>query len=85
MNTEDPWGGRDRVNVLLLGGDCGPYREGVRTDSMILVSLDTHTGRAVTFSLPRNMMNAPFPEDSPLHTVLPERLHRARATRAAGC
>ena len=77
----DPWGGRDRVNVLLLGGDGGPYREGVRTDSMILVSIDTHTGRAVSFSLPRNMMNAPFPEDSPLHDVFPERLHRRRATR----
>ena len=68
----DPWGGRDRVNVLLLGGDGGPYRDGVRTDSMILVSVDTHTGRAVSFSLPRNMMNAPFPVNSPLHQVFPE-------------
>jgi LCP family protein required for cell wall assembly len=67
----DPWGGRDRVNVLLLGGDGGPYREGVRTDSMILVSIDTHSGRAVSFSLPRNMMNAPFPQTSPLHDVFP--------------
>ncbi len=71
VETADPWGGRDRVNVLLLGGDGGPYREGVRTDSMILVSLDTHTGRAVSFSLPRNMMNVPFPEDSPLHDAFP--------------
>jgi polyisoprenyl-teichoic acid--peptidoglycan teichoic acid transferase len=44
----------------------------VRTDSMILVSIDTHTGRAVSFSLPRNMMNAPFPVDSPLHRVFPD-------------
>jgi polyisoprenyl-teichoic acid--peptidoglycan teichoic acid transferase len=72
VGKEDPWGGRDRVNVLLLGGDGGPYRDGVRTDSMILVSLDTHTGRAVSFSLPRNMMNAPFPVDSPLHEVFPD-------------
>ena len=71
VQKEDPWGGRDRVNVLLLGGDGGPYRDGVRTDSMILVSLDTRTGRAVSFSLPRNMMNAPFPADSPLHDVFP--------------
>ena len=71
VQKEDPWGGRDRVNVLLLGGDGGPYRDGVRTDSMILVSVDTHTGRAVSFSLPRNMMNAPFPVDSPLHEVFP--------------
>jgi LCP family protein required for cell wall assembly len=72
VKAEDPWGGRDRVNVLLLGGDGGPYRDGVRTDSMILVSVDTHTGRAVSFSLPRNMMNAPFPVKSPLHQVFPD-------------
>ena len=71
VKAEDPWGGRDRVNILLLGGDGGPYREGVRTDSMILVSVDTHTGRAVSFSLPRNMMNAPFPAGSPLHRAFP--------------
>ena len=40
--AEDPWGGRDRVNVLLLGGDGGVGRTGVRTDSMILASIDTH-------------------------------------------
>ena len=72
VEAADPWGSRDRVNVLLLGGDGGPYRDGVRTDSMILVSVDTHTGRAVSFSLPRNMMNAPFPENSPLHKVFPD-------------
>lgn len=71
VKQEDPWGGRDRVNVLLLGGDGGPYRDGVRTDSMILVSVDTHTGRAVSFSLPRNLMNVPFPASSPLHKVFP--------------
>jgi LCP family protein required for cell wall assembly len=71
VEVADPWAGRDRVNVLLLGGDGGPYRDGVRTDSMILVSIDTHTGRAVSFSLPRNMMNVPFPEDSPLHDAFP--------------
>ena len=32
VEADDPWAGRDRVNVLLLGGDGGPYREGVRTD-----------------------------------------------------
>lgn len=68
----DPWGGRDRVNVLLLGGDGGVDRIGVRTDSVILLSIDTHTGKSVMFSLPRNMMNAQFPEDSPLHDVYPD-------------
>ncbi len=71
VKKEDPWHGRDRVNVLLLGGDSGPYREGTRTDTMILASLNTRTGRTVTFGLPRNLMNVPFPVGSPLHRLYP--------------
>ncbi len=71
VTEEDPWDGRERVNVLLLGGDGGEGRDGVRTDSMILLSMDTQTGKAVTFSLPRNMANAQFPDDSPLHDAYP--------------
>jgi LCP family protein required for cell wall assembly len=72
VTAEDPWDGRTRVNVLLLGGDSGPDREGTRTDTMILASLDTRTGRTVTFSLPRNLMDVPFPTDSPLHALYPD-------------
>jgi LCP family protein required for cell wall assembly len=72
VTKADPWGGRDRVNVLLLGGDGGIGRTGIRTDSVILLSMDTHTGKSVMFSLPRNMMNAQFPEDSPLHDAFPD-------------
>ncbi len=64
--------GQGRVNVLLLGGDGNVRRDGVRTDSMILASIDTQTGRTVLFGLPRNMMNAQFPADSPLHTLYPD-------------
>lgn len=71
VTEEDPWAGHDRVNVLLLGGDGGVGRTGIRTDSVILLSMDTQTGKSVMFSLPRNMMNAQFPEDSPLHEVFP--------------
>ena len=71
VTERDPWGGRDRVNVLLLGGDGGVHRVGVRTDTMILLSMDTRTGRTTMFSLPRNMMNAQFPADSPLHALYP--------------
>jgi LCP family protein required for cell wall assembly len=71
ITPDDPWGGRHRVNVLLLGGDGGVHRIGVRTDSIILVSIDTATGKAVTFSLPRNMMYARFPRKSPLHDLYP--------------
>lgn len=72
VTPKDPWHGRTRVNVLLLGGDSGPGREGTRTDTMILASLDTRTGRTVTFGLPRNLADVPFPVGSPLHTAYPD-------------
>jgi LCP family protein required for cell wall assembly len=72
VSAEDPWVGQDRLNVLLLGGDGGEGRTGVRTDTLILVSIDTATGSTVMFSLPRNMMYAQFPEDSPLHDLYPD-------------
>ncbi len=72
VSEEDPWAGQDRVNILLLGGDGGVGRTGVRTDTVILVSIDTATGKTVMFSLPRNMMYAQFPLDSPLHDLYPD-------------
>jgi len=72
VTVEDPWGGRRRVSVLLLGGDGAEGRFGVRTDTVILLSMDTHTGDSVMFSLPRNMMNARFPEGSPLAALYPD-------------
>jgi len=61
-----------RLNVLLLGGDGGKGREGVRTDSMTLASVDVATGRAVMFGLPRNLQRAPFPDGTPAHDALPD-------------
>lgn len=71
-DKEDPWADDGRVNVLLLGGDGGEGRTGVRTDTVILASINTKTGVTSTFSLPRNMMNAQFPESSPLHDLYPD-------------
>ena len=45
ITKKDPWGNKDRVNLLLLGGDGGVGRTGIRTDSVILVSIDTRSGR----------------------------------------
>ncbi|MFW6090458.1 MAG: LCP family protein [Actinomycetota bacterium] len=67
----DPWAGRSRVNVLLLGSDAGKGREGVRPDTLILASTDTQTGDTVLLSLPRNLERVPFPEESPLHELYP--------------
>lgn len=70
-DMSDPWASKGRVNVLLLGGDGGVDREGIRTDSMILASVDTSTGDTTMFSVPRNLMDAPFPKKSPLHDIYP--------------
>jgi polyisoprenyl-teichoic acid--peptidoglycan teichoic acid transferase len=72
ITGDDPWGDDDRVNVMLLGGDGGVDREGIRTDSVIVASIDTETGNTVLFSLPRNLEEVPFPKDSPLHDAYPD-------------
>nr|WP_239579749.1 LCP family protein [Microlunatus panaciterrae] len=61
-----------RINVLLLGGDAGKTRVGLRPDSLTVASIDAETGRTVLLSLPRNMEDVPFPAYSPLHKVFPK-------------
>ncbi len=65
------WSGIPRVNVLLVGSDAEDDRIGVRTDSMMLASVDTQTGNTVLFGIPRNLQNAPFPSWSPMRQVWP--------------
>ena len=60
-----------RYNILLLGGDSGPDRDGMRPDSMSVVSIDAETGQAVIIGLPRDLTLVPFPEDSPLNAAYP--------------
>jgi LCP family protein required for cell wall assembly len=52
----EPWRpfGENRLNILLLGGDAGPGRGGLRTDTMIVVSADPVSGDVALFGLPRN-------------------------------
>ncbi|WP_067468998.1 LCP family protein [Actinomadura macra] len=61
IDASDPWNGERRVNVLLLGGDAAANRQGVRTDSMTVASVDTKTGDTVLLSLPRNLERFPLP------------------------
>ncbi|HEU0286971.1 MAG TPA: LCP family protein, partial [Nocardioidaceae bacterium] len=71
--TEDnPWGDDNRVNVMLLGGDGGVGRVGIRTDSVVVASIDTETGNTTLFSLPRNLEDVPFPKGTPLHKAYPD-------------
>lgn len=62
---------KGRYNILLLGGDAGVDRTGVRPDSITVASVDAETGRSVLFGLPRNMEDVPFPESSPMHQRFP--------------
>ncbi len=68
----DPFGNREEINFLLLGGDGGVGREGVRTDTVIVANVQTGTGRTTLFSLTRNLEDLPFPADSPLAEVYPD-------------
>ncbi|WP_131740196.1 LCP family protein [Actinomadura roseirufa] len=61
IDTDDPWNGERRVNVLLLGGDAAADRTGVRTDSMTVASVDTESGDTVLLSLPRNLEKFQLP------------------------
>ncbi|MFF5206116.1 LCP family protein [Streptosporangium sp. NPDC000396] len=71
IKHEDPWGGRERVNFLLVGGDGAGNRQGVRTDSMTVASVHVKTGNTVMFSLPRNMQHVHFPPNTPLGKQFP--------------
>jgi len=68
--SEPPVDGR--YNILLLGGDAGPGRDGLRPDSISVVSIDAKTGKATMIGLPRDLENVPFPADSPLADIYPE-------------
>ncbi|GAB2444729.1 hypothetical protein GCM10027062_26180 [Nocardioides hungaricus] len=61
-----------RYNVLLLGGDSGAGRWGLRPDSMTVASIDEDTGRTVLISLPRNMQNFPFARGSVMREQFPD-------------
>lgn len=60
----DPIDGR--YTFLLLGGDAGDDRIGLRADSMTVVTVNAETGAATMIGVPRNMRNAPFSEGSPM-------------------
>jgi LCP family protein required for cell wall assembly len=54
--------GADRLTILLVGADEGPGRDGLRTDSMIVATVDVESGEAALFGLPRNFKRVPLPQ-----------------------
>jgi len=63
----DPFEAFERVNVLLMGGDSGIGRTGIRTDTMMVLSIDPATGWAAMFSVTRNTVQIPIPETVPAY------------------
>lgn len=72
VGTETTAATGGRYNVLLVGGDAGDGRWGLRPDSMTVASIDADTGKTVLISLPRNMQNFPFPRGSKLAREFPD-------------
>lgn len=60
MTSADPWVGKRRLNVLILGSDGGPDRHGERTDVVIVASIDTKTGNTALIGVPRNLQHMRF-------------------------
>ncbi|MBU1493238.1 MAG: LCP family protein [Actinobacteria bacterium] len=49
------------LSVLLAGGDAGPERGGLRTDTMIVATFDLESNRAYLFGLSRELVHIPLP------------------------
>ncbi|MBG6106734.1 LCP family protein [Frigoribacterium sp. CG_9.8] len=60
-----------RYNILLLGGDAGPDRTGLRPDSTSVASIDATTGATTIIGIPRNMEQIQFAKGSPLYGPFP--------------
>jgi LCP family protein required for cell wall assembly len=61
-----------RYNILLLGGDAGPDRSGLRPDSISLAIIVVDTGATTMIGIPRNFERATFSEGSPLWGPFPD-------------
>jgi LCP family protein required for cell wall assembly len=61
----------DVTTILLLGGDAGPGRWSLRTDTMMLFSIHRPSGRASLISIPRNLERVLSPPDSALGEAYP--------------
>ncbi len=66
----DPVDGR--YNIAVLGADSGSNRDGVRTDSIALLSVDAKTGKSLMISVPRNFQKARFAKGTPMAAVYPD-------------
>ena len=74
----DPWANQARVNILLLGGDGDAGRAeqvakySIRTDTIMVASIDTRTGDTTLIQIPRNVQYTPFPKGSEMAESFPD-------------
>jgi len=54
--AKHPW-----LTILLIGGDAGANRSGLRNDTMIVVALQQGTGKVAALGVPRNLVRVPLP------------------------
>jgi LCP family protein required for cell wall assembly len=67
--TEPPVDGH--YNFLLLGGDSGDDREGLRTDTAQVISVNASTGQTTVIGMPRDLQDIPFSAGSPMLKLYP--------------
>ncbi|MFB9776868.1 LCP family protein [Brevibacterium otitidis] len=72
LDSKDLWAGKPRINVFLIGRDSGDGREGTRPDTMLVASIDTHSGETTLISVPRNLAFPQFPEGTKLAERFPQ-------------
>ena len=70
-NSESFEPSEGRYNILVLGGDSGANRMGLRPDSISVLSVSAETGMAVNIGLPRNLQRIQFKEGTPIRSVYP--------------
>lgn len=76
----NPFESIPRLNILLLGADMDERRieegdrlgYGLRTDTIMLASIDTTTGETGLIQIPRNVQYTPFPSGSEMGLLFPD-------------
>ncbi|WP_115031163.1 LCP family protein [Dermatophilus congolensis] len=61
-----------RYNILLLGGDSGASREGLRPDTIMLASIDADSGRTAMFGFARDTENINFRPGTTMSRLMPQ-------------
>jgi LCP family protein required for cell wall assembly len=67
----DPVALADVSTILLIGGDAGPGRWSLRTDTMMLLSIHRPSGRSALVSIPRNLERLLFPVGTAMESRYP--------------